>query len=182
MILCGCGVGKQSSCGEVIEAKYAHVHVQCDGCQTHVLDEVGDRHGEHGEDVRLGEERRLLGSGDEICEASLGPDNGEEFGEICPFVRGIFCRTMDGSWMSARYGHGNLVLTDAGDRGFDNDLERGDGVENPGVLHGPDSHGEELLVVHGCVEVEKSVLCTSGRDENDVGSVTWCPCAMSRNG
>ena len=180
--MCGCGVEKQSSCGEVIEAKYARVHVQYDGCQTHVLDEVGDRHGENGEDVRLGEERRLLGSGDEICEASLDPDNGEEFGEICPFVRVIFCRTMDGSWMSARYGHGKLVLTDAGDRGLENDLELGDGVENPVVLHGPDARGEELLVVHGCVEVEKSVLWTSGRDENDVGSVTWCPCEISRNG
>ena len=84
--------------------------------------------------------------------------------------------------MSARYGHEKLGLTDAGDHGLKNDLELDDGVENHGALHGPDVLGEELLVVHGCVEVEKSVLWTSGRDENDVGSVAWCPCEISRNG
>ena len=153
-----------------------------DGCQEHVPDEVGDRRDENGENVQLGEERCLRENGDEICEASLGPDNGEEFGGICPFVRVIFGEKMDGSWMSARYGHGKLVLTDAGDHGLKNDLELDDGVENHGALHGPGVLGEELLVVHGCVEVEKSVLWTSGRDENDVGSVAWCPCEISRNG
>ena len=182
MIWSGCGVEKQSSCGEVIGAKYVGVHVWYDGCQKHVLGEVGDHHGENGEGVRLGEERRLLGSGDEICGASLDPDIGEEFGEICPFVRVIFCGAMDGSWMSARCGHEKLVLTEAGGHGRTNDLELDDGVENPVVPHGPDVHGEELLVDHGGVEVEKSVLWTSGLDENDVGSVTWCPCEISRNG
>ena len=105
-----------------------------DGCQEHVLDEVGDRRGENGEDVQLGEERCLLENGDEICEASLDPDNEEEFGEICPFVRAIFGKKMDGSWMSARYGHEKLVLTDAGDHGLKNDLELDDGVENHGAL------------------------------------------------
>ena len=182
MILCGCGVEKQSSCDEVIEAKWARVHVWYDGCQEHVLDEVGDRRDESGENGQLGEERCLRENGDEICEASLDPDNGEEFGEICPFVRVIFCRAMDESWMSARYDHEKLVLTEAGDHGLENGLELDDGVENPGVLHGPDARGEDHLVVHGYVEVEKSVLWTSGRDENDVGSVAWCPCEISRNG
>ena len=152
MIWSGCGVEKQSSCGEVIGAKYVGVHVWYDGCQKHVLGEVGDHHGENGEGVRLGEERRLLGSGDEICGASLDPDIGEEFGEICPFVRVIFCGAMDGSWMSARCGHEKLVLTEAGGHGRTNDLELDDGVENPVVPHGPDVHGEELLVDHGGVE------------------------------
>ena len=59
--------------------------------------------------------------------------------------------------MSARYGPEKLVPTEAGDHGLENGLELDD-VENPGVLHGPDARGEELLGVHGCVEVEKSVL------------------------
>ena len=181
MILCGCGGEKRSSCGEVIWARYVRVQVQYGGCQTHGLDEGVDRRGENGENVQVGEERHLLESGDEICEASLDPDNGEEFGEICPFVRVIFCRAMDESWMSTRYDHEKLVLTEAGDHGLENGLELDDGVENPRVLHGPGAPGEELLVVHGCVEVEKSVLWTSGRDENDVGSVTWCLCEISRN-
>ena len=132
--------------------------------------------------MQLGEERCLQENGDEICEASLDPDNGEEFGEICPFVRGIFRRTMDGSWMSARYDHEKLVRTEAGDHGLENDLELDDGVDNHGALHGSGVLGEELLVVHGCVEVWKSVLWTSGRDDNDVGSGAWCPCEISQNG
>ena len=165
----------------MISAKYVRDQMQYDDCQTHVLDEVGDRRGENGENVQDGEERHLLESGDEICEASLGADNGEEFCEICPFVRVIVCRAMDGSWMSARYDHEKLVLIEVGDHGLENGLEIDDGVENPGVLHGLDACGEELLVFHGCVKVEKSVLWTNERDENDVGSVTWCPCEISRN-
>ena len=85
MILCGCGVEKQSSCDEVIEARWARVHVWYDGCQEHVLDvEVGDRRDENGENVQLGEERCLWENGDEICEASLDPDIGEE---LARFVR-----------------------------------------------------------------------------------------------
>ena len=155
MILCGCGVEKQSSCDEVIEAKWAHVHVWYDGCQEHVPDEVGDRRDENGENVQLGEERCLRENGDEICEASLGPDIGGECGEICPFVRLIFCKKTDGSWMSARYGHGKLVLTDAGDHGLENGLGLDDGEENHGALQGPGVLGEELQVGHGYVEVEK---------------------------
>ena len=154
----------------------------CDSCQEHVPDEVGDRRDENGENVQLGEERCLRENGDEICEASLDPDNGEEFGEICPFVRVIFCKKADGSWMSARYGHGKLVLTDAGDHGLENGLGLDDGEENHGALQGPGVLGEELQGVHGYVEVGKSVLWTSGHDENDVGSVAWCPCEICRNG
>ena len=84
--------------------------------------------------------------------------------------------------MSARYGHEKLVLTDAGDHGLVNDLELDDGGENHGALHGPGVLGEELLVVHGYVEVEKSVLWTSGHGENDVWSVAWCPGEICRNG
>ena len=84
--------------------------------------------------------------------------------------------------MSARYGHEKLVLTDAGEHGLENDLEFDDGVENPVGLHGPDDRDEELLVVYGGVEVEKNVLWTSERDENDVGSVTLCPCEISQSG
>ena len=68
----------------------------CDNCQEHVPDEVGDRRDENGENVQLGEERCLQENGDGICEASLDPDSGEEFGEICPFVRVIFGEKMDG--------------------------------------------------------------------------------------
>ena len=125
------------------------------GILRHVLDEVGGHHDESGENVQLGEERCLRENGDEICEATLDPDNGEEFGEICPFVRVIFGKKMDGSWMSARYGHEKLVLTDAGDHGLKNDLELDDGVENHGALPGRGVLGEELLVVHECVEVEE---------------------------
>ena len=67
------------------------------GGVEHVPDEVGARRDEKGENVQLGEERCLQENGAEICEASLDPDNGEEFGEICPFGRVIFCRKMDGS-------------------------------------------------------------------------------------
>ena len=63
--------------------------------------------------------------------------------------------------MSARHGHGKLVLTDAGDHGLENGLEVDDGEENHGALQGPGVLGEELLVVHGYVKVEKNVLWTS---------------------
>ena len=118
VILSGCGVEKQSSCDEVIEAKWARVHVWYDGCQEHVLDEVGDRRDESGENVQLGEERCLRENVDEICEASLDPDNVEEFGEIGPCGRGSFCWAMAESWMSARYDHEKLVLTEVGYHGL----------------------------------------------------------------
>ena len=117
--MCGCEGEKQSNCGEVIWARYVHVQMQYGGCQTHALDEGGDRRGENGENVQIGEERHLLGSGDEICEAYLDPGNGEECGEICPSVMVIFCRAMDDSWMSTKYDHEKLVLTEAGDHGLD---------------------------------------------------------------
>ena len=56
----------------MIWAKYVRVQMQYGGCQTHVPDEVGDRRDENGENVQVGEERHLLGSGDEICEAISG--------------------------------------------------------------------------------------------------------------
>ena len=112
----------------------------------------------------------------------MDPDSGEEFGEISPLVRVIFCKKADGSWMSARYGHGKSVLTDAGDHGLENGLEVGDGEENHGALQGHGVLGEELQVVHGYEEVEKGVLWTSGRGENDVWSVAWFPGEICRNG
>ena len=112
----------------------------------------------------------------------MDPDSGEEFGEISPLVRVIFCKKADGSWMSARYGHGKSVLTDAGDHGLENGLEVGDGEENHGALQGHGVLGEELQVVHGYEEVEKGVLWTSGHGENDVWSVAWCPGEICRNG
>ena len=141
-------------------------------CQKHVLDEVGGHRDESGENVLLGEKWWCLqGNGGEICEASLDPDSGEEFCEICPFVRVIFCRKADESWMSARYGHGKLAPTDAGDHGLENGLEVGDGEEKHGELQGNGVLGEEHQVVHGFEEVE-----------NDVWNEAWCPSGICRNG
>ena len=120
-----------------------------DGCQEHVLDEVGGHHDESSENVQLGEKWCLQENGDEICEACLDPDNVEEFGEICPFLKVIFCKRMDGSWMSARYGHGKLVLNEAGGPGLESGLEVNDGEENHGVRQGHGVLGGEQQVEHG---------------------------------
>ena len=111
----------------------------------------------------------------------MDPDSGEEFCEICPFVRVIFCRKADGSWMSARYGRGKLALTDAGDHGLENGLEVVDGEGKHGELQGHGVLGEEHQVVHGFEEVEEDVLWTSGHGENDVWNVAWCPSGICRN-
>ena len=153
MILCGCEGERQSNFAEVIEAKDVLVQKQCDGCRTHVLDEDGDHHGVSGVDVQVGDERLLLGSGDEICEAYQDPGNGEEFGEICLVVRVIFCWVMDESWGSSKCDHEKLVLSEADDHGLESGLEFDDGV-----LHAPGVHGGELWFVHGCVKVEMKVL------------------------
>ena len=104
------------------------------------------------------------------------------FGEICPFVKEIFCVMTDESWRSARYGHGKLALVDVGGHGLENDLEVDDGEEKHGQFQVHSVLGGEHQVVHEFEEVEKDVLWMSGHGENGVLNVAWCPNGICRNG
>ena len=104
------------------------------------------------------------------------------FGEICPFGKVIFCVMADDSGRSARYGHGELALSDAGDHEQENDLQVDDGEERHGQHEVHGVRGEEHQVVHGFEKVEKDVLWRSGQGENGALNVAWCPNWICRNG